>query len=84
MGNKIEAGVVSRSELTVVSKLFNTHHVWNGDTSRPEAALRKTLAALQLEKLDVVEAGGQAEPLHHLDAGRPDRVVILDDGRQRG
>ena len=49
----IEAGVVSRSELTVVSKLFNTHHVWNGDTSRPEVALRKTLADLQLEKLDV-------------------------------
>jgi alcohol dehydrogenase (NADP+) len=49
----IDSGLCTRSELTVVSKCFNTMHVWKGDTSRPEAALRKTLADLQLEKVDV-------------------------------
>ena len=39
--------------LQVVSKLFNTHHVWHGDTSRPEEGLSKTLRDLQLEHLDL-------------------------------
>lgn len=46
-------GVVARGELFVVSKLFNTHHVWHEDRSRPAAALAKTLADLRLPYLDL-------------------------------
>ena len=49
----IAQGIVVRDDVIVVSKLFNTHHVWQGDRSRPAAALAKTLADLQLEYLDV-------------------------------
>ena len=49
----IAQGIVVRDDVVVVSKLFNTHHVWQGDRSRPAAALAKTLADLQLEYLDV-------------------------------
>ena len=28
-------GICSRGEVFVVSKLFNTHHVWHGDRTRP-------------------------------------------------
>ena len=46
-------GVVARGEVFVVSKLFNTHHVWHEDRSRPAAALAKTLADLRLPYLDL-------------------------------
>ena len=49
----IAQGIVVRDDVVVVSKLFNTHHVWQGDRSRPAAALTKTLADLRLEYLDV-------------------------------
>ena len=42
----IAQGIVMRDDVIVVSKLFNTHHVWQGDRSRPAAALAKTLADL--------------------------------------
>lgn len=48
----IADGVVARDDVFVVSKLFNTHHVWKDDRSRPAAALAKTLADLRLERLD--------------------------------
>ena len=50
LAGAISAGVVAREEVFVVSKLFNTHHVWKDDRSRPEAALRKTLLEEQLEE----------------------------------
>uniref|UniRef100_A0A7S4RIY9 NADP-dependent oxidoreductase domain-containing protein n=1 Tax=Alexandrium monilatum TaxID=311494 RepID=A0A7S4RIY9_9DINO len=46
-------GVVRREDVYVVSKLFNTHHVWEGDVSRVQAAIEKTLQDLQLEYLDL-------------------------------
>ena len=49
----IAQSIVMRDDVVVVSKLFNTHHVWQGDRSRPAAALAKTLADLQLEYLDL-------------------------------
>ena len=49
----IAAGVVRREDVWVVSKLFNTHHVWQGDKSRPVAGMDKTLADLKLDCLDL-------------------------------
>ena len=49
----LRGGVVSRGEVFVVSKLFNTHHVWHDDRSRPAAALTKTLEDLRLAYLDL-------------------------------
>ena len=46
-------GDVRREDVWVVSKLFNTHHVWQGDRTRPHAGLAKTLAELGVEKLDL-------------------------------
>ena len=46
-------GDVRREDVWVVSKLFNTHHVWHGDRTRPHAGLAKTLAELGVEKLDL-------------------------------
>lgn len=46
-------GVVTRDELFIVSKLFQTHHVWDGDSSRVEEQLGKTLSDLQLDYLDL-------------------------------
>lgn len=37
----------------IVSKLFNTHHVWKGDKSRVAAACDKTLSDLQLPWIDL-------------------------------
>ena len=57
VGNAIKEAIdeksVKREDLWIVSKLFNTHHVWEGDTSRPKAALDKTLKDLQVEYLDL-------------------------------
>ena len=49
----ISEGVVARSDLFVVSKLFQTHHVWDGDDSRCYETLDQTLADLQLDYLDL-------------------------------
>ena len=49
----IREGVVSREELWVVSKLFNTHHCWHGDCSRPAKGLAKTLKDLDLDSVDL-------------------------------
>ena len=46
-------GVVKREELFIVSKMFQTHHVWEGDDSRCHATLAETLADLQLDYLDL-------------------------------
>ena len=46
-------GVVRREDIWIVSKLFNTHHVWNDDKTRPTKALDTTLRDLQLEQLDL-------------------------------
>jgi diketogulonate reductase-like aldo/keto reductase len=49
----IADGVVTRDELFVVSKLFQTHHHWDGDDSRCHETLEQTLSDLQLEYLDL-------------------------------
>jgi len=49
----IASGTVRRDELFVVSKLFQTHHVWDGDESRCHETLQQTLTDLQLEYLDL-------------------------------
>eukprot|EP00035_Acanthoeca_spectabilis_P002727 m.89202 g.89202 ORF g.89202 m.89202 type:complete len:344 (+) comp11712_c0_seq2:52-1083(+) len=49
----IETGVVKREELFVVSKLFNTAHVWKGDATRVAAACDQTLKDLKLDYLDL-------------------------------
>jgi len=49
----IDGGVVTRDELFVVGKCFQTHHVWRGDSGRPREALLQTLEDLQLESLDL-------------------------------
>jgi diketogulonate reductase-like aldo/keto reductase len=49
----IAAGTVAREDLFVVSKLFQTHHVWEGDDSRCHATLAQTLADLRLDYLDL-------------------------------
>ena len=46
-------GVVKREELFIVSKLFQTHHAWDGDDSRCREALATTLEDLQLDYLDL-------------------------------
>ena len=49
----IAEGVCTRDELFIVSKLFQTHHVWEGDDSRCHETLDQTLKDLQLEYLDL-------------------------------
>jgi aldehyde reductase len=49
----IAEGVVVRSDLFIVSKLFQTHHVWDGDDSRCHETLNQTLADLGLEYIDL-------------------------------
>jgi diketogulonate reductase-like aldo/keto reductase len=46
-------GVVKREDLFIVSKLFQTHHVWEGDASRTAETLAQTLSELQLDYLDL-------------------------------
>eukprot|EP00966_Prymnesium_polylepis_P305067 7048946-Prymnesium_polylepis.1 len=46
-------GIVARDDLWVVSKLFNTHHCWRGDSSRPAEALTRTLDELGLAHVDL-------------------------------
>lgn len=49
----IAEGTVKREDLFIVSKLFQTHHVWEGDESRCQETLEQTLKDLQLEYLDL-------------------------------
>ena len=53
IAESLKERVVAREELWIVSKLFNTHHVWDGDTSRVPLALERTLADLGVEHLDL-------------------------------
>ena len=46
-------GARAGEELFIVSKLFQTHHVWEGDESRCHETLAQTLADLQLDYLDL-------------------------------
>jgi len=48
------SGTVKREELFVVSKCFQTHHVWKGDTSRVTEMLTSALSDLKLEYLDLL------------------------------
>ena len=48
----IAGGEVTREELFVVSKCFQTHHVWEGE-DRPREALAKTLKDLRLSRVDL-------------------------------
>lgn len=47
-------GTVARKDVFVVSKVFQTHHVWHGDASRVRESLDKTLSNLRLEYLDLL------------------------------
>eukprot|EP01065_Artemidia_motanka_P032397 TRINITY_DN39412_c0_g1_i1.p1 TRINITY_DN39412_c0_g1~~TRINITY_DN39412_c0_g1_i1.p1 ORF type:complete len:369 (+),score=93.37 TRINITY_DN39412_c0_g1_i1:161-1108(+) len=47
-------GVCRREDLFIVSKVFQTHHVWDGDDSRVHASLKKTLADLRLSYVDLL------------------------------
>merc|ERR1712216_333860 len=49
----IAEGIVQRKDLFIVSKLFQTKHVWGEDQLRCRKALEKTLGDLQLEYLDL-------------------------------
>ena len=49
----METKEVTRDDLFIVSKVFNTHHVFGEDVDRPKRALRQTLEDLRLEKLDL-------------------------------
>lgn len=63
-GNQAEVGVAlkeafdesvcKRDEVFVVSKVFQTHHVWQGDPSRVHESLEQTLRDLQLDYLDLL------------------------------
>eukprot|EP00756_Hemistasia_phaeocysticola_P007785 Hpha_TRINITY_DN14397_c0_g5::TRINITY_DN14397_c0_g5_i1::g.86646::m.86646/K00002/AKR1A1, adh; alcohol dehydrogenase (NADP+) len=48
------SGVVKREELFIVSKVFQTHHVWQGDPSRTQESLAKTLKDLRLDYIDLL------------------------------
>eukprot|EP00658_Telonema_sp_P-2_P061433 TRINITY_DN50133_c0_g1_i1.p1 TRINITY_DN50133_c0_g1~~TRINITY_DN50133_c0_g1_i1.p1 ORF type:complete len:345 (+),score=77.30 TRINITY_DN50133_c0_g1_i1:178-1212(+) len=84
------SGTVSRDELFVVSKLFQTHHAWDGDASRCFETLDRTLAELQLEYLDLFlihwpfgfaeavleKPPGTPQPLR-LEGGSPNPVFTI-------
>lgn len=54
LAEAISERVVKRDEVWVVSKLFNTHHVWDSScASRPAEALGKTLRDLGVEYIDL-------------------------------
>merc|ERR1712070_1083398 len=49
-----DEGVCKREEVFVASKVFQTHHVWQGDPSRVHESLEQTLQDLQLNYLDLL------------------------------
>jgi len=53
MAEVFAAGEIKREKVFVVSKLFQTHHVWDGDPSRVHAQCDKTLKDLQLDYIDL-------------------------------
>jgi len=53
LAKSIADGVVNREDVFVVSKVFQTHHVWKGDPSRVHTAINQTLADLQVDYLDL-------------------------------
>lgn len=75
LAESIRKGVVRREEVFVVSKLFNTKHVWEGDISRCHEAIDTTLADLQLEQLARWSAphtsSSATHGLHHLIISDP-------------
>lgn len=81
----IAGGVVKREELFVATKVFQTHHVWKGDTSRVEEMLETTLKDLQLEYLDLLlihwpfafEQKKLDFPLR-LDDGTPNPKLVIE------
>jgi alcohol dehydrogenase (NADP+) len=70
----ITAKEIQREELFVVSKIFNTHHVSEGE-DRPRESLLQTLQELQLEQLDLL--------LMHWPYGIPDKEQRLRDKKGR-
>lgn len=50
----LTSGSVQRSDLFIVSKVFNNCHVVDGEEDRPREALMKTLQDLQLDQLDLL------------------------------
>jgi alcohol dehydrogenase (NADP+) len=48
-----QSKTIDRSEVFIVSKIFNNSHVVNGE-DRPRQSLKKTLEDLQLEQLDLL------------------------------
>lgn len=65
LNESITAGTVTRDEVFVVSKLFNTMHVWGNETSRPHEAIDRTLADLQLDYIDLVSSS--TTPLQQME-----------------
>lgn len=54
LAESLRERVLQRSDVWVVSKLFNTHHVWDSESTwRPAAALDKTLKELRVDHLDL-------------------------------
>eukprot|EP00811_Abedinium_folium_P000294 NODE_10269_length_1364_cov_28.817300.p1 GENE.NODE_10269_length_1364_cov_28.817300~~NODE_10269_length_1364_cov_28.817300.p1 ORF type:complete len:345 (-),score=86.13 NODE_10269_length_1364_cov_28.817300:220-1254(-) len=53
LSRAIGAGIVKREDIFVVSKLFNTMHVWEDDRSRPRLAIEQTLKDLQVGYVDL-------------------------------
>ena len=86
----IAEGVCTRSDLFIVSKLFQTHHVWDNDKSRCQETLDKTLKDLRLDYLDLFLIHCKASPRDKCLAGAashqsfPSRVQTLTDCRVGG
>lgn len=83
-------GTCTREELFIVSKVFQTHHAWEGDAERCKEALQSTLEDLRLDYLDLLlihwpfafqekkleHPPGQPQPLR-LPDGSPNPVFTI-------